>query len=113
MWRALQVGDRIVVHFQNAVTDLEEYPLNISPGGGLLVEGAADENCAEVAAGETCVYRWIVPDSSGPGTGAWSCAGPAWPGLCVCGLVFSPPRPLALHPPVPPILGPTSLGSGT
>ncbi|EFJ39308.1 hypothetical protein VOLCADRAFT_108685, partial [Volvox carteri f. nagariensis] len=38
-------------------------------GGGLVVRG---DNCQEVAAGEMCVYRWLVPVSAGPGPADFS-----------------------------------------
>eukprot|EP00198_Chlamydomonas_reinhardtii_P003700 XP_001693036.1 multicopper oxidase [Chlamydomonas reinhardtii] len=63
-----EVGDRLDVHFRNALVDLPHYPVNIAPGGG-LVEDGSDAACAggaPVAAGEDCVYRWIVPDTAGP-----------------------------------------------
>mgnify|MGYP001807153819 CR=1 FL=1 len=66
-----QVGDRLDVHFRNALVDLPHYPVNIAPGGG-LVEDGSDAACAggaPVAAGEDCVYRWIVPDTAGPAIG--------------------------------------------
>ncbi|KAG2453409.1 hypothetical protein HYH02_001632 [Chlamydomonas schloesseri] len=64
-----EVGDRLEVHFRNALTDLPHYPVNLAPGGG-LVEDGSDAECeggAPVAAGGHCVYRWIVPDTAGPG----------------------------------------------
>ncbi|KAG2438725.1 hypothetical protein HXX76_005270 [Chlamydomonas incerta] len=64
-----EVGDRLEVHFRNALADLPQYPVNIAPGGGLVDAGtdAACAGSAPVSAGDHCVYRWIVPDTAGPG----------------------------------------------
>ncbi|KAG2498784.1 hypothetical protein HYH03_003523 [Edaphochlamys debaryana] len=70
----VEVGDKLTVHFRNALDDLPDEPLNISPGGGLVPIGGDGENCAEVLAGNTCVYRWLVPDVAGPGSADFNTA---------------------------------------
>ncbi|KAG2501398.1 hypothetical protein HYH03_001185 [Edaphochlamys debaryana] len=63
-----EVGDSLHVVFRNALTDLPYYPVGLHPGGG-LEDAGSDAACLEgrpIAAGETCTYRWLVPESAGP-----------------------------------------------
>ncbi|GFR45215.1 hypothetical protein Agub_g6610 [Astrephomene gubernaculifera] len=71
----VEVGDQLVIHFRNNLTDLPDYPVNLSPGGGLVRVNDASSSSSSggevacgtaVAAGQTCVYRWVVPDTAGP-----------------------------------------------
>ncbi|KAG2483629.1 hypothetical protein HYH03_017507 [Edaphochlamys debaryana] len=64
-----EVGDMLEVHLASALTDLPGYAVDLSPGGG-LVEAGSQGPCAgggALAPGESCTYRWLVPESAGPG----------------------------------------------
>ncbi|EFJ43937.1 hypothetical protein VOLCADRAFT_95860 [Volvox carteri f. nagariensis] len=67
----ITVGDILEIHLRNNLTDLPDYPVNIQMGGG-LGELLGEDMCPKVAAGETCVYRWMIPASAGPGTADFS-----------------------------------------
>lgn len=60
-----EVGDVVLVVLRNRA----RYTLNLRPGGGLTPLNAAARNVDRqgVATGDTVAYRWLVPESAGPG----------------------------------------------